>query len=210
MAAEILAGLSSLKTAFDIAKGLKDINDAAIRNGAVIELQEKILAAREQQSALLDRIGALEAEVASLKAWDTEKQRYELKNIGNGAVAYMLKATARGSEPPHWLCPNCYAAGKQAFYQPTGAELGRAQVYRCQGCQGNISVEDEPAWLDSQPQSVKAKPRGEECPKCGEAEFRLESSVPHPQFGRLGVVNRNMKCEACGFSEARMTDTNKL
>jgi hypothetical protein len=35
---------------------LKDINDAVIRNGAVIELQEKILAARQKQTALLERL----------------------------------------------------------------------------------------------------------------------------------------------------------
>jgi hypothetical protein len=47
MAGEIFAGLSAIKTAFDIAKGLKDIDDATRRNAAVIELQEKILAAQE-------------------------------------------------------------------------------------------------------------------------------------------------------------------
>jgi Mg2+ and Co2+ transporter CorA len=67
MVAEVFAGLSAFKTMFDMAKGLKDINDAAIRNGAVIELQEKILAARESQSAALERIGELEKKVASFE-----------------------------------------------------------------------------------------------------------------------------------------------
>jgi hypothetical protein len=62
----------------DIAKGLKDINDATVRNAAVIELQEKILAAQAEQTALVVRVGELEKEVADLKAWDAEKQRYEL------------------------------------------------------------------------------------------------------------------------------------
>ncbi len=46
MVSEIFAGLGAFKTMFDIAKGLKDINDAAARNAAVVELQEKILAAQ--------------------------------------------------------------------------------------------------------------------------------------------------------------------
>jgi hypothetical protein len=50
MAGEIFAGLSAIKAALDLAKGLKDINDATVRNRAVIELREKILAAREAQS----------------------------------------------------------------------------------------------------------------------------------------------------------------
>ena len=45
MVGEVFAGIGALKTAFDIAKGLKDIDDATRRNAAVIELQEKILTA---------------------------------------------------------------------------------------------------------------------------------------------------------------------
>ena len=56
MVAEIYAGLSAFKAMFDMAKGLKDINDAAIRNGAVIELQEQILSAQQQQSELIERV----------------------------------------------------------------------------------------------------------------------------------------------------------
>jgi uncharacterized coiled-coil DUF342 family protein len=91
MVGEALAGLSAIKTAFDIAKGLKDIDNATSRNAAVIELQEKILAAREAQSALLDRVGTLEKEVARFETWEREKQRYELKSLGWGAFARMLK-----------------------------------------------------------------------------------------------------------------------
>jgi hypothetical protein len=209
MVGEAFAGLSALKTAFDLAKGLKDINDATIRNGAIIELQEKILAAREQQSALLDRVGALEAEVARFETWDTEKQRYELKDIGDGAVAYMLKANARGAEPPHWLCPTCYSDGKKAFYQPTGAFVLRRSVYECQECQGKISIGGAPGWLDQvRPDNPRAsgstKRPGEACPKCGETEFRIERSEPNPTFGDLGAVDRYMKCDSCGFTETRM------
>jgi hypothetical protein len=49
--AEIYGGLAAAKAAFDIAKGLKDIHDATVRNAAVIELQEKILSEKESRSA---------------------------------------------------------------------------------------------------------------------------------------------------------------
>ena len=209
MVAEVFAGLSSLKAAFDIAKGLKDIDNAANRNAAVIELQEKILGAQSAQAELIERVGDLEKEVARLKAWDTEKQNYELQAIGGGTVAFMLKPDARGTAPPHWLCPNCYGENKKSFYQPTGNTIQRANVYKCQGCQGAVSVEGQPRWVDSDG-ITKRKPAGEKCPKCGELELRLQSSSPHPTFGKMGVVNRLMKCDACAFSEARMTDTKKL
>jgi hypothetical protein len=50
------AGLSAIKTAFDLAKGLKDIDDATRRNAAVIELQEKSLSAQSAQSALVENL----------------------------------------------------------------------------------------------------------------------------------------------------------
>jgi len=67
MVGEIYAGIGAVKAAFEIAKGLKDINDATIRNAAIIELQEKILRAQEEQSALVDRTRELEQQLASSK-----------------------------------------------------------------------------------------------------------------------------------------------
>jgi hypothetical protein len=79
---------------------------------------------------------------------DAEKQRYELKAIGFGAVAYMLKPEARGAEPPHWLCPNCYAQSKKGFFQPTGKQEGRSWLYKCQNCQGEFSGDYASEWID--------------------------------------------------------------
>jgi hypothetical protein len=81
-----------------------------------------------------------------LKAWDTEKQRYELKTVGTGVVAYMLKPTERASEPPHWLCPSCYAKGQKAFLQATGVRVHMMNVYKCVGCGAIVSAHGEPKW----------------------------------------------------------------
>src|ERR1700680_505522 len=99
MVGEAIAGLSAIKTAFDIAKGLKDISDATIRNGAIIELQEKILSAQQAQSALIEAVGNLEKEVARLKSWEEDKARYKLTEIAPGVVALSLKEGMRTGEP---------------------------------------------------------------------------------------------------------------
>ena len=108
MIGEIYAGLTSVKAAFDIAKGLKDIHDATLRNTAVIELQEKILAAQVEQASLIERIRELENQVTDFETWETEKQKYKLYNLGWTAYAYMLKPEARSGEPPHHVCANCF------------------------------------------------------------------------------------------------------
>lgn len=148
MVGETFAGLSALKTAFDLAKGLKDINDATIRNGAVIELQEKILAAQVAQSALIQRVGDLEKEVASFETWNTEKKRYELKALRSDVFTYMLKASERGTEPPHWLCANCYETGKKSIFQWTAATAMARRIYKCPACDTGISPASEPKWID--------------------------------------------------------------
>jgi hypothetical protein len=130
------------------------LRDAEAFRAKSIEIQETVLRAldsgieaREAYSKQLDAIRTLETEVAGLKAWDAEKQRYELKTIGYGPVAYMPKPAARGSEPPHWLCPNCYAKGEKAFFQPTGDRKGRESVYVCARCKGTVAVAGAPKWL---------------------------------------------------------------
>lgn len=119
--AETIAGLGAIKTAFDMTKALKDINDAAIRNAAVIELQEKILSARDAQTALLDRVNLLEKEVASFEKWDTEKEEYELKEIFSRTFAYAIKESARGARPPHLICANCFEDRKKTILQRADA-----------------------------------------------------------------------------------------
>jgi hypothetical protein len=151
---DVSAGITSLKTAFEIAKAMKDISNATEPNSKILDLQGVIMdpqasaiQAREAHSAQIDEIRALEAEIARLKAWDAEKERYELKAVSfRGAMAYMLKPAARGSEPPHWLCPNCYQNGKKGFFQPTGAMLGRDAIYMCASCKGSIAASHKPNW----------------------------------------------------------------
>jgi uncharacterized coiled-coil DUF342 family protein len=138
MVAEVFAGLSAVKTAFDLAKGLKDIDDAARRNAAVIELQEKILAAREAQSTLLERISELEKKVASFEAWDSEKQRYELKSLAPGVFAYRLKEAMADGEEIHDLCAACYQHGKRSLLQRR--DRLREHLMNCSECKAEIKI----------------------------------------------------------------------
>ena len=152
--AEFSAGLTSLRAALDLTKAMIGLRDAEAFRTRSIELQSviaealgQVIEAREAHSAQIDRIKALETEVADLKAWDADKKRYELKSVGIGVSAYMLKPEERGTEQPHWLCPNCHAKGHKSFLQASGARLGRAMAYRCSGCQGVATTEEYPEWL---------------------------------------------------------------
>jgi hypothetical protein len=153
--AEFAAGITSLRAALDITKAMIGLRDAeAFRaksielQGVVLEALDKAIEAREAYSSQADRIRSLEAEVTHLKNWDAEKQNYELKKVGDNAVAYMLKPDKRGSEPPHWLCPNCFAKGEKSFLMPTGASVGRGWIHKCACCGTQPATEYHPTWKD--------------------------------------------------------------
>jgi hypothetical protein len=139
MVAEVFAGLGAFKTALDMAKGLKDIDDAVRRNAAVIDLQETILAAQQAQSSLIEKVRELEKEVTDLKAWGAEKEKYELKNVGQGSFAYVRKKDAQPSEPSHWLCAQCYQNSKKSILQYVYGD-SPDHIYDCSACGEKIRV----------------------------------------------------------------------
>jgi hypothetical protein len=117
MVAEVFGGISALKAALDILKTIKDANDTATRQGIVIKLQEQILSAHESQLALIEQVSSLKEKVTGMEKWETEKQKYELKSLGWGAFALMMKPNARGAAPPHWICTKCYSDGYAEIIQ---------------------------------------------------------------------------------------------
>jgi hypothetical protein len=132
---------NSLNAAVNITKAMIDLRDWSTVQSKVIELQRTILeaqggmfAANEERSALIQRVRDLEKEVTELKAWNTEKENYELKSVYIGAFAYLPKPNLANAEPPHWLCATCYQNGKKSLLQYHGRDAGdhRTSLYRCQ------------------------------------------------------------------------------
>jgi Zn finger protein HypA/HybF involved in hydrogenase expression len=200
----IAAALSSLKAAKDISQAMVGLGSAAAFQEKRLELQSKILDAQEsaftaqqERTTLLDRVSNLEKELANAKAWEAEKQRYELQSVHAGAFAYSLKPQALGAEPAHWLCAACYDKGQKSVLQRGASSYGSGEwPFICPNCKSVI-------YTNQGPGEVKKRAAGEPCPKCGEREFRIESSTPHPTFGVVGVSLRQMKCGSCGFTEGR-------
>ena len=142
MASELLASLSVFKSMMDVAKGLKNMNDATVRNPAVIELQEKILAAQAQQSALIERVRELKKQVAELETWEAEKQRYELIDFGGRTFAYLLKPQMSSTEPPHRICAACYQKGHKSILQCIGENSYGQGHYACPECNAKFYFGD--------------------------------------------------------------------
>jgi rubrerythrin len=149
--AMISGAVSALKAAGDIAKLMIASHDAGVIRQKAIELQAQIftaqsnaLAAQSDQFTLLESVRELKKQIADLEAWETEKQRYELKRVATGALVYSLKPDASGSEPPHWICTTCYQNGRKSFMQQLVvqglAHNNGGTIWICPACSMKILI----------------------------------------------------------------------
>ena len=150
MVAEVFAGVSALKSAFDLARGLKDIDDAARRNSAVIDLQARILDAQSAQAELLVTNGELRDRIAQLESWDKEKARYALREIAPGIVCYVTKEEACNGEPIHKLCARCFADRQKGYLQQTVRE-DRVDRFTCDRCGSKLTVQKQVGPISASP-----------------------------------------------------------
>jgi hypothetical protein len=142
-----IAGLaSSFRSIVEITKAMKDVNDANVIQTKVFELTREImsaqacaLAAQVVQSDLLQRERQFEAEIAKLKTWDAEKQRYRLERFPPGIFVYALKPEMARGEPAHQICEKCYQNDKKSILHSLGND-GGVETFRCHGCGTDFSV----------------------------------------------------------------------
>jgi hypothetical protein len=151
--ADFGAMLTSLKALADIAKFMIDARDASVIRAKAAEWQREVIAtqsgtltAQAAQFALLKRVDELEKEMADLKAWDVEKQKYELKNVrkpnvfGGAAFAYALKEETSLGEPAHFICPDCYEERRKSILQHVFHHYGRTDTLSCNRCHLEINL----------------------------------------------------------------------
>lgn len=147
---DILSGaLASAKAAGDIGKSLLTLRDEEkIRasvyelRSSLMELQQHVLDAKEEQLRLLNRIAELETRLADKAAQEEQRARYQLHRFEGGGFAYVLRPELQGDEPEHYLCSNCYAHGQYIILQPAGSNLWTG--YKCPQCETVIELASSP------------------------------------------------------------------
>lgn len=140
--------IQSFKTMADLGKALLGMRDAVLiqnkvaeLNGEILSAQASALATQMDQFTLLEQKRALEEEVARLKAWDAEKQKYQLAKLNphTDVFAYTLKQDSGVTEPPHSLCPQCYQDGVKTILQKE-IRLPLAEVLVCNRCGSELYI----------------------------------------------------------------------
>ncbi len=141
MTAEIVAFVTALGHATNIAKAAVEARDESKRRealaeltGALAELQAKHLAVIQNQLALLQQNEGLRKQLATYDQWEKEKARYKLENIGAGALVRAFHPSQPTDDPPHWICANCYEDRHKSPLQSTE----QRNDYVCPKCNTTI------------------------------------------------------------------------
>jgi hypothetical protein len=140
--ADFSAMVQSLNAISNIAKALLGLRDEALIKEKVVELtgqiitaQQGALAAQLSQQTLLKDKDTLEKELVEFKAWDGEKEKYQLTKLTpySDVFGYVVKPehAGTGPTPPH--CANCFESRiKSVLQKETRVPL--AEVLVCVRC----------------------------------------------------------------------------
>jgi len=128
---------SLLSSGFNLAETIKSIvrmKNEVEKNKAIRELDQTYMALREEYGRLQEENEVLREDNKKFKAWDTENNRYKLRDFGGKTFAYELDPEKANGEEPHLLCPTCFQKKRKSIIQFT-RKLGNGQdSYRCSPC----------------------------------------------------------------------------
>ena len=137
-AATISAGLSALKTAMDLVKGLLATKgEAGPRVEEVLEkmgnVQDLVYSLRDDLMKCQEENFKLKTDAQARDEWSERAKRYELTRTEGGAIVY------RSSSPPlHFACPTCFEKKQVGILQPWCSVSGN---YHCPACSAEYSVD---------------------------------------------------------------------
>ena len=143
---EAVAGISALKTTYDLVKDLRKSNDPATLRAGIEELNDRLLATQEKALRLSEEREALRAELDAIKAEATKRVAFEDKaknyiphRTETRATVYIEKQPTDGNATPTYFCPHCYTNEKFAMLQP--AKNGK---WECPDCKNSFQVDPPP------------------------------------------------------------------
>jgi hypothetical protein len=145
--ASISAAVTSLKAAGEIVKGMISLKTTTEVQAKAIELNQEIISAQHAifqahsaQSALIVKIADLEKQIAQMRQWEEQKQRYKLANPWRGpALAYGVRKSCKDSEIAHWICTKCYDEGRRSILNPAHGNGGFILMV-CPTCKAQLQT----------------------------------------------------------------------
>lgn len=157
MIAELTQSFALLKTASDLVKGFNSmqkeiaVGDIKIElNNIILALQANTSSLNEKYNSLVYRKDELEKEIANLKDFKSQKDKYVLSEITTGVIAYIPKDEKDRVSSNHWFCQNCLD-NSQTFciYQVKGKHSMDID-YHCPACKNQFTTKN-PDYINKPP-----------------------------------------------------------
>lgn len=137
-----LAGLvSSFTTLNAITKATIGLRDAVKLNDKIVEFQQAmieanghVLSVQQEYFSMTAEVQKLKDENVRLKNWATEKEKYVLRQIGDGVFAYVEKQFMGDFESAQKFCSNCFDQEIKSLLQGEKIKVGRRVATNCHRC----------------------------------------------------------------------------
>ena len=165
MAIDPASLFTSVKAAYDIAKGINALHTEVERNQAVSKVLEVLLSVqndallmKEKHSLFLHEIDDLKKKILEFEKWSEIGRQYELKEIAPGVFVYAYKNTKEATEPPHWLCAKCFNTDKKKSILQRLHHDGHGVHYKCHTCGSEILDHTNPMHYPDPPRGGSGTP----------------------------------------------------
>jgi hypothetical protein len=143
---EIASLFTSIKVAYDIAKGINSLKSEVERNESISKILEILLSVQsdallmqEKHLFLLRDKDNLEKKIMEIEKWSETETQYELKEVARGFFVYAYKKSDDSMKPIHWLCANCYKDRKASIIQLISGNMMKKR-YLCPNCETEIET----------------------------------------------------------------------
>ena len=137
------AASQTLQKAIEVRDTIKFGEEVGKLHGQILAAMSGAVAAKTDQSALLDEVRDLKKRVADLEGWEAEKERYELVELAPSVLAFRVKPSMQAGEPVHYICATCYNAGKKNFLKQIihGPNYNK---FECHSCGDSLAIAGRP------------------------------------------------------------------
>lgn len=130
-----------IKAIIGVRDNIKSLEQVNALQSEISSIQTGYFSLLQQNTAMVTEREDLKKEIANLKAWKAEQERYELKKISHEVYAYALKESACNGEPSHLLCCHCYNNSKKEILHLENPS-DYSKIYECHGCGNKISFKN--------------------------------------------------------------------
>lgn len=146
-AGSIISLIGGAKTSLDLLLTAKEIKDNYKYNQALLDIQAQLMALAATHLELQNRYASAltERDDAKEKYRELVQQtdrlaNYRLKDFGSSTFAYVEETPKKGSDDPHYLCPNCYLEGKPSILQFQYENQVSQKVFKCHRCNSEFPL----------------------------------------------------------------------